>query len=487
MKRNLLTALILLAALLPLIFLWSADYLPFTDYPNHLAVVKVLRSYDSDPFYREYFTVHYLNPLPAPNMIFDLFAAKLFPFVDEDIAGRIFLSLYVVLSLLSVILLSRETGANSDAALLGYLPLLYGFFFQAAFMNFLFSIPLVFLALAALLRFEKKGGGHSLAALLCLSGLVYLSHIFSFLVLALIVTIRLPRAGQKKIFLGVLALCFAAVAGYLVSAGLSFRWPPSVAGYKLHIMPLYLLTYPLQYYDGKLADLCLALYGAALCWLLLFSGVKEKRFLFAAAALAFCYAVFPFSGAGGTLIDVRFLPFAGLLFLVSLGKDNRTRYVVPFSLLGIVIALKLFGSLSYYASFSREFPKMMACMEQIGERSAVLPVVSIEGSNINPYTHSWGYLVLKKDIVTPYIFAGGQRPLGWRRSLYAPSGIWGYESGRAKSPLLWERVGETYAYLLIVGRTERIERQAEEIGSKQCGTPVMTLYRLNGRNQMLPR
>jgi hypothetical protein len=90
--------------------------------------------------------------------------------------------------------------------------------------------------------------------------------------------------------------------------------------------------------------------------------------------------------------------------------------LVHFVLFGIVIVLKFYGSLSYYAA-SREFPKAMTCMEEIGDNPVVLPVVSIEGSNIKPYTNSWGYLVLKKDIVTPYIFAGSQQP----RDIAGPS------------------------------------------------------------------
>jgi hypothetical protein len=480
MRKNLLTGVVVLLALLPLLFVWHSAYLPFADYPNHLAGVKIMRAYDSNPFYREYFAIHFLNPLPVPNMIFDLFAVKLLPFVSEDAVGRLFLSLYVLLSLISVLLLCRETGADVNAALLGYLPVLFGFFFQMAFLNFLLSIPLVFLALTVLLRFEKSGRASHLVAFFGISILVYLSHIFSFFVLSLIVMARVPWTGAKtkKIFLPLACVFLVAVGVYLMRTDISFRWHPLGISYKFHIMPLYLLTYPLQYYDGLLGDICLALYIAGICWLLFFSRVKEKALFLSAAVLLFCYAVFPFSGARGTLIDVRLLPFAALLFLVSLDIRKKERYFVPFVLFAIVLALKLYGSLAYYASFAREFPAVMSCMEEIGEKSVVLPIVSIEGSNINPYSNSWGYLILKKDMVTPYIFAGSQQPLGQRRPLFAPSNLWGYGNSYDETPEFWERIRETYGYVLIIGRNEKLQGTVRRFGRKQCGTSVMTLYRL---------
>jgi hypothetical protein len=124
----------------------------------------------------------------------------------------------------------------------------------------------------------------------------------------------------------------------------------------------------------------------------------------------------------------------------------------------------------------------MTCMEEIGDKSVVLPVVSIEGSNINPYTNSWGYLVLKQDIVTPYIFAGSQQPLGRRRTLFAPTILWGYEDSYDETPAFWERIRKTYAYLLLIGQNEKLQRVIPD-GREQCRTPVITLYRLNDETQ----
>ena len=69
---------------------------------------------------------------------------------------------------------------------------------------------------------------------------------------------------------------------YLMRTDFSFRWYPHGISYKLHIAPLYMLTYPLNYYDGVLGDICLGLYLAGICWLLLSSEVNQKSLLMAA-------------------------------------------------------------------------------------------------------------------------------------------------------------------------------------------------------------
>src|SRR5512135_3540786 len=101
--------------MLPLYFVWSSDFLPLTDFPNHIARIEILKTYHASAFYRKYFFVDYFNGyLPIPDIVFDLFAAKLLPFVNAEAAGRLFLSIYVLLSILSALLLAEETGADRE-------------------------------------------------------------------------------------------------------------------------------------------------------------------------------------------------------------------------------------------------------------------------------------------------------------------------------------------------------------------------------------
>lgn len=199
MREKLALVIIILVGILPLFFIWTMDYLPFIDYPNHLARANIIKSYESSELYKKYFTVNFFSDsLPIPNIIFDLFVTKLLPFMNVDTAGKIFLSLYGLLSLSSILFLCREMEADGKMVLLGYLPIIYGLFFNMALLNFIFSIPLFIFALTVLLKFKKSDKISYLVIFVVLLMLVYLSHLFSFIILSFILILFFLLHHTKK-------------------------------------------------------------------------------------------------------------------------------------------------------------------------------------------------------------------------------------------------------------------------------------------------
>jgi hypothetical protein len=483
MKSRILIALILTAALLPVLYLWKAEYLPLIDYPNCLARVKIMKSIGTVPFYSGYFTTKFFSgPFPIPDIIFDLFATKLLFFLPGDTAGRIFLTLYVLLSIGSVLLLARETEADEELVLLAYLPVLYGLFFNMGLMNYMFSIPLVFLAMASLTRFGKQGKLSYLAIFLCLCMLVYISHLFSFFILLLFVILYLPGSDikMKRIIFSVAAVFIFIAFIYIDRADLSMRWHPIGARYKLFIMPLYFLSYPVNYLDAVSGTMVLVFYGIGVISMFVIGRVERKRFLAAAGVLFAFYLILPFSGAGGSLVDVRVLPYALMLLVVSLGKAGKDRRVVPVIFFCIALAVKAYGSFSYYSAFEKEFPLSMSCMERVEKGSTVLPVVANSDTNINPYGNSWGYLFVRKEIMVPYVFAGRHQPVKYSRELFAPSGLWGYNKEYKEPPDFWEKLQKTYDYIIVYGDNKNLERAVSGFSSEICRTDKVSLFRVTG-------
>jgi hypothetical protein len=485
-RRNLLplVALVVLG-MLPLYFIWSSDFLPLTDFPNHIARIKILKMYEASAFYKKYFFVDYFNGhLPIPNIIFDLFAVKLFPFLTVQSAGRLFLSLYVVLSVVSVLLLAEETGADREVALLGYLPIVYGLFFNMAFLNFIFSIPLFMLCLVVFLRYEKSGRPLHLASLVVLSAVLFISHLFSFFVLAvtLISHVVLSRLRRRKVLLAVAAFSTVTVLLYLSGNVLAFRNYPLWMHYKLHLLPLYFLAYPVNYLDYRAGMLILALYAAGLLWHAATSPLAHRGFAVMGIIFFFFYLALPFSGISGTMIDARALPFAALMLLVSFGRRVKGGRGAPVILFLIVLALKAYGSFSYYSEFPHNFSKISDCMDRVEDGAVLLPVCSIDDSNINPYTHVWAYEVLKKEIMAPYFFAGREQPLKYRRPLFAPSSLWGYQKKYDEPPLFWQKMRNTYDYVLIIGGNAQLKKAVRAIGREVCDTGVASLYRVQDRH-----
>jgi hypothetical protein len=483
-RRNFLPLVVLVfVGVLPLYFIWSSDFLPLTDFPNHIARIKILGVYEASAFYRKYFFVDYFNGhLPIPDIVFDLFAVKLLPFMAVQSAGRLFLSLYVLLSVVSVLLLAEETGADREIALLGYLPVVYSLFFNMALLNFIFSIPLFIFSLVAFLRYEKSGRPLHLALLVVLSVLLYISHLFSFFALAvtLISHVALSRLRRRKVLLALAALSAVTVLVYLSGNVPAFRNYPSWTHYKLHLLPLYFLSYPVNYLDYRAGMLILALYVIGLLWHAATSPLAHRGFALMGMFFFLAYLALPFSGLSGTMIDARALPFAVLMLLVSLGRRVKAGRGVPVLLFVIVLAIKAYGSFSYYSEFPHNFSRISSCMDRVEEGAVLLPVCSMDESNINPYTHVWAYEVLKKEIVTPYLFAGREQPLKYRRALFAPSSLWGYEKKYDEPPLFWREMRNTYDYVLVIGDNAKLKKAVGGIGREVCNSGVASLYRVEG-------
>jgi hypothetical protein len=472
---------VIIAGMLPLYFVWTSDFLPLTDFPNHIARMEILRTYGKSAFYRHYFSVDYFSGyLPIPDIIFDLFTVKLLPFMAVEAAGRLFLSFSVLLSIVSVLLLAGETGADREVALLGYLPVIYSLFFNMALLNFIFSVPLFVFSLVAFLRYEKSGRPLYLVLLLVLSAFTYISHLFSFFILAvtLISYVALSRPRRRKMLLALAAVCSATVLLYLSGNALSLRNYPSWLHYKFNLLPLYFLSYPVNYLDYRAGMIIAALYAVGLLWHAATSPPVNRGFAVLAAAFFLLYLALPFSGVSGTMIDARALPFAALMLLVAFGRRVKAGRAVPVMLLVLVLAIKAYGSFSYYSGFPATFSKIRSCMDKVAEGSVLLPVCSMEESNINPYTHVWGYELLKKQIVTPYLFAGRQQPLKYRYALFAPSPLWGYEKTYDEPPPFWEKLRNTYDYVLIIGGKTALKKATGNIGREVCDTGVAALYRV---------
>jgi hypothetical protein len=475
--------------MLPLYFIWSSDFLPLTDFPNHIARIKILRMYEASAFYKKYFFVNYFNGhLPIPDLIFDLFAVKLLPFLTVQAAGRLFLSLYVLLSVVSVLLLAEETGADREVALLGYLPVVYSLFFNMALLNFIFSIPVFMLALVAFLRYERSGRPLYLALLVVLFVLLYMSHLFSFFALAvtLMSHVVLSRLKMRKVLLALAGFSAVIVFFYLLGNVLAFRNYPSWMHYKLQLLPLYFLSYPVNYLDYRVGMLILVLYVSGLLWHAATSPLANRGFAVMGIFFSFLYLALPFSGVSGTMIDARALPFAVLMLLVSFGRRAKAGRGAPVILFLIVLALKAYGSFSYYSEFPRNFSKISNCMDRVEDGAVLLPVCSMDESNINPYTHVWAYEILKKEIVTPYLFAGREQPLKYRRPLFAPSSLWGYEKEYDEPPLFWQKMRNTYDYVLIVGDNAKLKKAVGSIGRTVCETGVASLYQMHDRHSPHP-
>jgi hypothetical protein len=219
----------LLVFALLLVPLWVTRYLPLQDYPDWLLEGRILSRYNSPAF--GFAHDYQILRIPIPNLASTIVIGALDRVVPIEIAGKIFLSLSVLLYAASILYLFRSmspalsTAASRfspPASRIELIPLLftYNYFFFVGNLNYLFSLPWLFFALGYVVRRHDAFAWRHAGRLAALALIIYFSHFVSFCILLLgLASIALskrkfaPRFALKE--LCALLPCFLLLAIYL--------------------------------------------------------------------------------------------------------------------------------------------------------------------------------------------------------------------------------------------------------------------------------
>ena len=168
--------------------MWVFTYLPTQDGPSHLNNANVLLKYSSPeyPVFREYYI---LNTGMWSNWLGHGILAGLISLFPLLIAEKVFVSGYVILFPISVRYALR--GIRPEAGVLSFLsfPLIYNFAFQKGFWSFCYSLPVFFLVLGFWFRRRDRIGTWAWTVMASLAVLLYLFHIYSFLMACLFISV----------------------------------------------------------------------------------------------------------------------------------------------------------------------------------------------------------------------------------------------------------------------------------------------------------
>jgi len=180
---RLLYRLLLITVLLLMVApLWIAPYNTLVDYPSHLARAYVVKNYAQVPIFQQVFTM-VLEPLP--NTGCDLLLPLLLVWWTPIIAGKVFLSLIVLLfgwgcHLLAASIHGRPSWSAPLCALLAYHSnFLYGF------VNYSLALGLFLVSLALWMRFRSDWTVSRGWLVACLAVAAYLAHLSAFVFLGM--------------------------------------------------------------------------------------------------------------------------------------------------------------------------------------------------------------------------------------------------------------------------------------------------------------
>jgi hypothetical protein len=184
--------------------LWSVEYLPMADLPQHAAQISIwTRWHDAKFGYPEIYTQNWFTPYLFGYLLTFLFT----PFMSVKAALTTVIMAALVGVPLATRLLIRQIDGNRWWVFAVF-PSLFGFAFDWGFYNFLVGIPIALLLTLAALRFAAQPtilGGVALS--LGMAGLFYV-HVLLFAYVSVIfgLTVLVDWGGWKKLTLSLLPI-----------------------------------------------------------------------------------------------------------------------------------------------------------------------------------------------------------------------------------------------------------------------------------------
>jgi len=469
------TVFLLAICLLPLFAVWHYEYLPLQDYPNHLARIEIIKNYEHSEFYRDKFEISFFKDmLPLPYITLDLFASKIFGFIDTDRALKIFISLYVILYALSLNLLARHFKQDYSLILLFNLPLMHSYFFHMGFLNFLFGIPFFLFSVYFIERCDASRDKTHLFAAAILALVIYLTHIFIFFVFCAFISCYLfLKKSNFKLFIqiGVAVLLFFVLT---MSFGLfDFLTRDVQIGFGEKFARSIFLFFHLPFYPLVINSI---LFLFVIYLILRNSSVENKPYLLFSALCFLLFTALPgLKGITYVNVDIRAL-FFSIMLLPFAFHIKRTMEFAKFIL--IVVSIINFSYLLIsFSDFNKNFSTR--CAGHIENRSIMLPVISSEiNSWVAPHLFSWGYFYKNKEMLTPYLFTDDHVPIKYKDELPAPSRWWAIVGSKELDPDIVNEIKDKYDYILFVGNDLKVERLISSISSKECSEGIVSLYRM---------
>lgn len=464
-------ALILVAMLLAPI--WSAEFPPLLDYPNHLARAFVLAHLHNSAFTFSQFYRADWGPYPYLGM--DASLAVLDRIFPIEIAGRVFLSLCALALPAAAWFFLRQVKPGEDATALWTLLIAFNVFYLEGFLNFDLSLAVGFLALGLWLRWHASQKiAQWIAAIVAFTAL-YFTHLLGFGIAGLIVVAYLAldrRPLRDWIWSGALAV-----------PGLIFYLRSSRVGLAVNKIIFHGL-------DDKLDSLGTILHGysQALDWISLAAlGVWflaawwrnpefrwDRRWLCIAIFLFALFWAIPWMWGEGSDLDIRVLPvlFVVILATARVGKRARWLAVIPL----LLFAARTISLTQHFVQAQPALAGLARSFDAVPRGALVLPIVEGDQDPIErPFTHFWAYGVIRRGWFSPYLMdAPGETPMRIIHDSYTPDGFFDHTYD---TPPDWAQVRSDYDYVWAYD-VPRFSADLAAIGEKVYSYGPLEVYRI---------
>ena len=412
--------LIGLIAILLLLPVWIVRYPPLVDYPNHLARYYILAHLQDPNLHLSQF---YASRWQAsPYVAVDVLAVFLQKLLPIDIVGRLILSISLLSLPLACYFFLRQIDYESRYLAAWALVISYGPLFLVGFVNVALSNALCFLLLALCLKYLAKPDWKPWLGSLIVAILLYFTHLFGFVVGAVMVSIYcvLTRQTVRRLFAAT-SIFVPGVVIYLLAflrgRGYGLKEGNPTYHYQFGIADKFAsLTNPFRGY-GRMST-ALALVALIVC---VFIAVWRNRdfrlnyvWLQITIAMFVVYFLSPFNYH---FLEMRILPFLFILSLSVARLGPRARVLGAIGLL--VFVVRSFEVDRTFISRQHELEGCHRSFEAIPRYSRILPMARAEAEPYQrDYMNFWAYGVIERGWFSPNMCHSiGIHPL----ALYSPA------------------------------------------------------------------
>lgn len=374
------------AIVISLFSLWFFRFIPLQDYPDWLfqahLITQQLKGIDSQLSY------HYVTTLPTipPNLGATVVMVLLNLVVDIEVAGKVFLSIYMLVFPLAVYLFLSNQNINHSFRWCGVL-MSYNIFFFLGNLNYIIGLTLLLFAFRSIERNIHSSPYRLFIVSLGWSFVLYLSHGGTYLILVVflfmnILFVKNSKAFTKAIIVSVALIPTAALFSYFIATyPVAGQWDFYQNIYqKLSLLGKSLLIF--HRFQPLESPLPLSLINIGFLCVLsvcILSGIRKaemgQRSNRTIALLFLCVILlYPFSNSGQLFNPEARLAFPSLfLFLSSLHFRNPVRTIELSLGLSMLIAVLLHAyQFHFYNSAAQEAYSVLNERDRFNSKQLIL-------------------------------------------------------------------------------------------------------------------
>ena len=442
-----------------LIPVWLISFPAMQDYPQHLFLSHVVNTFNDPSFNWQHYQVDFTF---GPYALFYIVMKVLSLAFSPLVAGKIFISIYLVLIPILIFLVKPRDNEYSPWGMLLLFPLSFHQMYFMGFTNYIFSIPLLIFALhthGSLTESPFRPKAALIHVLLLF--ILFLCHPYTILVY---ITLSL---AASLLHLKNYHKLLKALSSPVVTAIIFITWYTSVQPNSTGDMPL--LWWPIQdvaaYYMMMFTGMNLS---AGLNWLVLFMWIAATAIIATGAAFFFSkrqepfpwvfflffllstigFFALPFWAGKYSYFNLRLAPVSYFFAAILAGWCLIPR---PAGLIIFCVAAMLIvHSAKTQYLFSKETAQILPILAKMTKNAKILPMVFDKKSEVLdqkffPEAHAHDYFYYHITVgggASPSLFPSPMLPVKFQKNAHLPEPIHDFA---------WQDHGAAYHYLLTRG------------------------------------